>query len=98
MKPITWLLFCGSQLLGCLCLNIRNDLAVRWLGGFLLSPSAFLLLFIPSRFAEYIISKSIFETFAVLLFFSINAVSWIVVYRYASRRSKSMHFRRLNGF
>jgi predicted branched-subunit amino acid permease len=85
MKRTGWLLFLGAQVSGCL-LTGANELFVRQLGSALMLPATLLLFVLPNWISNHITDRMMFEVAAVIIFFSINAVSWIVVYRYLIRR------------
>jgi hypothetical protein len=86
MKRTGWLLFLGAQVSGCLLTDILNPLFVRQLGYVLMLPATLLLFVLPDRISNHITDRMMFEVAAIIIFFSINAVSWIVVYRYGIRR------------
>jgi hypothetical protein len=81
MKAKVWAWFVIIQLLGCACASPSADLVVRQLGAVLLLPSTIVLLVAGPKLASRIMSSTLSEAFAIIVFFSINATCWVLVSR-----------------
>jgi hypothetical protein len=78
MKRIDWLAFVAVQLLGLWCGEIIQPLSVRQTGAVLLLPATLVIYLMPASVAAHITDKLIYQ---------VNAVSWVLVVRFARKRT-----------
>ena len=92
MKLKGWLAFILVQVVALSTESIGSPLPAKIVGMILLLPSSgFLYLFGGERLAAMVMKNTASEITANVIFFSVNALAWVLVARLLHRRSSTAH-------